>query len=216
MIRFGRCWQPHGAQVALLLLLALAWLPVLAATLKGMPPPTGEPPPSFDLAKTGAERAEILIPSGKKDAAKEEANRALVLDFWANFFGSQTDQWRKWLSPDFVNHDPYEPSGGEAFAKFVQQNAANNPRPANAAPRPTPDRLFLMADGDLVFIVYPGNNKEDLTENVHGNIVRVINGKITDWWLVGWFPERAAREAKIEPNNKRGVQPIVNGSAKRP
>lgn len=173
---------------------------------------------------SGAQAA-ILIPSGKKDSAQEEANRALVLDFWNNFFSGKTDQWAKWLSPDFVNHDPYEPSGGEAFAKFVKGNERGGaPQSANAqqqgmapaAPAtsaaPSRDRLFLMADGDLVLIVYPGSNKDDLTEDVHGNIVRVYNGKITDWWLIGSFPGRAAKQTKIAPNNKKGVQPITTGA----
>jgi predicted SnoaL-like aldol condensation-catalyzing enzyme len=172
------------------------------------------------LLVSGAQAA-ILIPSGKKDSAREEANRALVLDFWNNFFSGKTDQWAKWLSPDFVNHDPYEPSGGEAFANFVKGNAGGgSPPPAASGPTPavgmqgepparSNDRLFLMADGDLVLIVYPGSNQQDLTEEVHGNIVRVYNGKITDWWLIGSFPGRAAKETKISPNNKQGVQPIV-------
>ncbi|MGC3982414.1 MAG: hypothetical protein QM808_14285 [Steroidobacteraceae bacterium] len=153
-------------------------------------------------------QAAILIPSGKKDSAKEEANRALVLDFWNNFFSGQTDQWQKWLSPDFVNHDPYEPSGGETFAKFVKGNERAPAPGAKPQAAPSKDRLFLMADGDLVLIVYPGSNKDDLTEDVHGNIVRVFNGKITDWWLIGSFPGRAAKQTKIAPNNKNGVQPL--------
>ena len=161
----------------------------------------------------GLAQATVLIPSGKKDSSKEEANRALVLDFWNNFFSGKTDQWAKWLSPNFVNHDPYEPSGGEAFAKFVKGNERGGaPQATDTAPAVPPrDRLFLMADGDLVLIVYPGSNKEDLTEDVHGNIVRVIDGKITDWWLVGSFPGRAAKQTKISPNNKQGVQPIATG-----
>jgi predicted SnoaL-like aldol condensation-catalyzing enzyme len=163
----------------------------------------------------------ILIPSGQKDAKKEETNRALVLDFWANFFGGHADEWRKWLSPDFVNHDPFEPSGGEAFSKFMLAQAAARRPPAVVGATPTvptdaaptapvakrsPDRLFLLADGDLVMIVYPGSKKEDLTENVHGNIVRVIDGKITDWWLIGWFPAREGREPRIG-DGKKGTQP---------
>lgn len=154
-------------------------------------------------------QAAILIPSGDKGSAKEEANRALVLDFWNNFFAGQTDNWAKWLSSDFVNHDPYEPSGGKVFADFVKANAMRGAQSTNKpAPRPTPDRLFLMADGDLVFIVYPGTNKEDLTENVHGNIVRVKDGKITDWWLIGEFAGRA-NKPKPYANNKAGVQPLM-------
>ncbi len=170
--------------------------------------------------------AAILIPSGSKDKVKEEANRALVMDFWNNFFSGKTDQWAKWLSPDFVNHDPYEPSGGEAFAKFVKGNEGGGVQgqaATQSAPPPATgmqgepqgrsnDRLFLMADGDLVLIVYPGSNKNDLTEDVHGNIVRVYNGKITDWWLIGSFPGRAEKQTKIAPNNKNGIQPMVTGA----
>lgn len=156
--------------------------------------------------------AAILIPSGEKNSSKEEANRALVLDFWAKFFRGGTDDWAKWLSPDFVNHDPYEPSGGKTFADFVKANAmrAAAAPPSSTTPRPAPtepDRLFFMADGDLVLIVYPGNNPEDLTENVHGNIVRVKDGKITDWWLIGEFAGRA-NKPKPYANNKAGVQPM--------
>jgi len=158
-----------------------------------------------------ADATKILIPSGVKNPATEEANRALVLDFWANFFSGHTDEWAKWLSPDFVNHDPFEPSGGKAFADFVAANARQRPAPPTAvqrAPPPrSPDRLFVMADGDLVLVVYPGDNPLDITENVHGNIVRVKNGKITDWWLIGQFPGRTGPK-KPYADRKSGVQPL--------
>ena len=156
-----------------------------------------------------AAQAAVLIPSGAKNPATEEANRALVLDFWANFFSGHTDQWAKWLAPDFVNHDPFEPNGGKAFADFVAANARRAPPAASqkASPPRAKDRLFVMADGDLVLVVYPGDNPQDVTENVHGNIVRVKNGKITDWWLIGQFPGRTGVKKPIAARHT-GVQPI--------
>ncbi len=161
------------------------------------------------LAATIPARAEVLIPSGQKNSATEEANRALVLDFWANFFSGHTDQWRQWLSPDFVNHDPFEPNGGQAFADFVGANdRARGPAPGGKAPpKRSADRLFVLADGDLVEVIYPGDNAQDITENVHGNIVRVKDGKITDWWLIGQFPGRKGN-TKPYDQRKTGTQPI--------
>jgi len=167
---------------------------------------------SCALCIQNARATNILIPSGVKNPATEEANRALVLDFWANFFNGHTDEWAKWLSPDFVNHDPFEPNGGKAFADFVAANARRRPASQKAPPSRSTDRLFVMADGDLVLVVYPGDNPLDITENVHGNIVRVKNGKITDWWLIGQFPGRAGPK-KPYPDRKTGVQPRLRTPA---
>ena len=65
----------------------------------------------------------------------------------------------------------------------------------------------MLADGDLVEVVYPGDNPQDITENVHGNIVRVKNGKITDWWLIGSFPGRTGAQKPYD-QRKTGTQPI--------
>ncbi|MGC3981230.1 MAG: hypothetical protein QM808_08235 [Steroidobacteraceae bacterium] len=149
--------------------------------------------------------AAILIPSGAKDSKTEEANRTLVLAFWKEFFNEmKPESWPKYLSKDFVNHDPYEPSGGQEFADYIK---ANNTR-LNRKAGPEKDRLFVLADGDLVMVIYPGNNKEDLTDNVHGNIVRVKDGKITDWWIVG-DSGRPAGTPKPYANNKKGTQPLA-------
>lgn len=157
------------------------------------------------LASFASQASTILIPSGAKNSKVEEANRQLVLDFWREFFNElKTESWPKYLSKDFVNHDPYEPSGGQEFADYIKGNSAKFNRKAG----PEKERLFVMADGDLVLIVYPGQNKEDPTENVHGNIVRVKDAKITDWWLIG-SAERPAGTPKPYANNKKGMQPAV-------
>lgn len=159
---------------------------------------------AFLLQPLSADASTILIPSGTKNSKIEEANRQLVLDFWREFFNEmKTESWPKYLSADFVNHDPYEPSGGQAFADYIKGNNAKFNRKAGLEK----ERLFVLADGDLVMIVYPGQNKEDLTDNIHGNIVRVKDGKITDWWLVG-SSGRPANAPKPYANNKQGVQPL--------
>jgi predicted SnoaL-like aldol condensation-catalyzing enzyme len=131
----------------------------------------------------------IMIPSGKKDAAKEEANRRLVLawhdDFWnkGNF-----DSWPKYMAADFRNHDPAEPTvGAQALVEWLEARLKESGR-SKPAPKPIQTKLFVIADGDLVFISGGRPNtdpKVDPARTFGGNVIRVQDNKIVEWWYTG-------------------------------
>lgn len=163
-------------------------------------------------AASADEQTYIIIPSGKKDTAKEEANKKLVLDWWREFWDrGHTDQWAKWMAPDFINHDPREPpKGAQALVDFLKKDGPGAPGAraganGGAAPGAGPGegtgvrgqiqaQLFAIADGDLVFIAHsprgfdpknPGAYKGDPAASFGGNVVRVKDGKIVEWWFTG-------------------------------
>jgi len=157
---------------------------------------------SLQVARAANETTYIILPSGKKDAAKEQANKKLVLDWWREFWDrGRVDEWSLWMAPDFRNHDPREPPvGAQALVDFLKKDRAA--RPPNATPgagegtgqRGVQPQLFALADGDLVFIAHaprgfdaahPSAFQGDPAATFGGNIVRVKNGKIVEWWFTG-------------------------------
>lgn len=135
----------------------------------------------------------ILVPSGKKDAAKEEANRKLALSFWYEFFDlHRYETCTKYLAADFISHDRDEPSGAQAFCDAIKASERN--MPAQTAARP---QAFAIADGDLVMIGHPGMDG-DGTENFAVNIVRIRDGKIVEKWFDqgGWRSKSKSQAGK--------------------
>lgn len=136
--------------------------------------------------------AEIIIKSGTPDVNKQEANKQLVLawlhDFWQ---GGNFDAWPKYMRADFVNHDPREPlNGAQALVDWLRERMSHNSRPMKF-PQPDHDHLFLIADGDLVMIGgVPGidasnYNADAWITGISGNILRIQDGKIAEWWYYG-------------------------------
>lgn len=131
----------------------------------------------------------IMIPSGKPDTAKEEANKRLVLawhdDFWnkGNFHN-----WPKYMAADFRNHDPAEPPvGAQALVDWLEARLKQSGR-GKPAPRAIQTKLFVIAEGDLVFISGGRPNTDpavDPARTFGGNIIRVQDGKIVEWWYTG-------------------------------
>ena len=131
----------------------------------------------------------ILIPSGKPDTRKEEANKRLVLAWQDDFWNKGNFQnWPKYMAANFRNHDPAEPPvGAQALVDWLEARLKEEGR-SKPAPRPTITKLFLIADGDLVFA--PGgmpntNPAIDPGRTFGGNVIRVENGKIVEWWYTG-------------------------------
>jgi len=155
---------------------------------------------AFGLALAGAASAadpdEIKIwePAGTADAAQEAANCA-VLAAW--FKDAGHPHWAKYMVPDFLNHDPNEPHyGAQALVDLMHRNAMRGGPRAGAGPttpvldRGLPVKFFVIADGDYVFVAHnpvgydisnppPG---KDIGASVGGNLNRMKDGKITDWW----------------------------------
>ncbi|MGC3980867.1 MAG: nuclear transport factor 2 family protein [Steroidobacteraceae bacterium] len=132
----------------------------------------------------------VVIPSGKKDSKKEEANRKLVLEWFDDFWNKGNfDNWPKYMSADFRNHDPAEPAvGAQALVDWLNARSKESGR-GKPAPKDPYAKLFVMADGDLVFVSHmPNINMDpnvDPAKTFAGNILRVKNGKIVEWWFTG-------------------------------
>jgi predicted SnoaL-like aldol condensation-catalyzing enzyme len=134
----------------------------------------------------------VWVPSGKPDTAREEANKKLVMDWLHGFWAQQQfDQWPKWMAPDFRNHDPREPAvGAQALADWLRGQIAKHPERAPKKGQAEPAHLFFMADGDLVAVL--GSPSADQSydpsqpiKGIAGNVIRVKDGKIVEWWYIG-------------------------------
>ena len=133
----------------------------------------------------------ILYDSGTSTVEQQVANKELVLD-WLQDFWSNRDfsGWPKYMKADFRNHDPREPAvGAQALVDWLTTKMSANPKGAPPKGSGHP-HLFLLADGDLVFIggSPETNNHFDPKAQIgkmSGNILRIENGKIAEWWFVG-------------------------------
>jgi predicted SnoaL-like aldol condensation-catalyzing enzyme len=132
----------------------------------------------------------IMIPSGRKSSAREEANRKLVLAWFDDFWNKGNfDHWPRYLAPDFRNHDPAEPKvGAQALVDWLNQRLQDSGH-AKPPPKTQTAHLFVMADGDLVFVAHMGAPNTDPTidpaASFAGNMLRVAHGKIVEWWYTG-------------------------------
>jgi len=156
---------------------------------------------AFGMAITAAAYAasddiKIWEPADTATPAQEAANTR-VLAAW--FKDAGHPHWAKYMIPNFLNHDPNEPHyGAQALVDLMHRNASRGgtrPTPAASPTTPVLDRgmpvkFFVIADGDYVFVAhnpmgYDINNPppgKDIGASVGGNLNRMKNGKITDWW----------------------------------
>lgn len=136
----------------------------------------------------------VLVPTGKPDAAKQAANRKLVMDFLYEFFDQKKyDTCSRFLADDFINHDANEPSGAQAFCAFVAKNDAK--QAVIDVPRP---QTFIIAEGDLVMVAHPGGGpggSGDGQQSFVVNVLRVAHGRIAEWWFDQGAPRQAAAPA---------------------
>ena len=137
------------------------------------------------------------VPTEAIPAAEVEANKEVVLDWWRQYWDrADTEHWRNWLSPSFVNHDPREPlHGGQALTDFLVRSRPNGGKGSGFGPGggQTAPQSFALADGNLVLIVHspmgwdiknPPAGADPLT-SLAGNIVRVDGGRVQEWWYLG-------------------------------
>jgi len=144
----------------------------------------------------------VIYDSGHTGTAQEAANKRLVLawlqDFWSN---QNQDNWAQYMAPDFRNHDPSEPAvGAQALVNWLRARAAEHPDRIPPKGRSNP-HLFIIADGDLVLIAGSQEIKSGQYDprqqlgRINGNIIRVKDGKIAEWWFIGSNAAPAATPA---------------------
>lgn len=143
-----------------------------------------------------AER-KVLVPLNPSSVEVEAANKKLVLDFWRDFFNYRKfdEAAAKYLSPNFINHDPYEPSDPKAYADFVRKDLGKLP-PIEERPK-----LFVIAEGDLV-IIGEIPREGDPQSKFSANLLRIKDGKIVENWYSGQTVSAPPAGMDVKPLDK--------------
>lgn len=125
--------------------------------------------------------------STKRAVAREEKNRALVVEFYTTVLSQrQVDKAPHYLKEDYIQHNPFAPSGRDAFMEFFRVLFAQYPQSEHRIVR-------TAADGDLVYLHVHAKNSPDDPGRAVMDILRVENGMIVEHWdVVQPVPESAA------------------------
>lgn len=119
----------------------------------------------------------VLAETSERDLATEEANRALVVEFYDQFFNEHNIAASDVIAEDYIQHNPNVPDGKAPLVSFFSGYFAENPESRARIVR-------SAADGDLVWLhVQSTNGEEDLGEAVV-DIFRVEDGMIVEHWDV--------------------------------
>ncbi|GEK74635.1 MULTISPECIES: nuclear transport factor 2 family protein [Halomonas] len=124
-----------------------------------------------------------------RDVEAEEANRALVTEFYNQFFNEhETVESAGVIAEDYIQHNPGVPDGKAPFVDYFAGYFQDNPDYQSEIVR-------SAADGDLVWLhVHSTNGEEDLGEAVV-DIFRVEDGMIVEHWdVIQPVPEESANE----------------------
>ena len=128
----------------------------------------------------------VLAETSERDLATEEANRALVVEFYDQFFNEHNIAASDVIAEDYIQHNPNVPDGKAPLVSFFSGYFAENPE--------SRARIVRSAtDGDLVWLhVQSTNGEEDLGEAVV-DIFRVEDGMIVEHWdVIQTVPSEAA------------------------
>ncbi|UGT39818.1 nuclear transport factor 2 family protein [Nocardia yamanashiensis] len=118
------------------------------------------------------------------------ANKQLVIDFCDALFvpGGAEAAVGKYLSPNYIQHNPYAADGPDALAAFVNSALARNPQTRYELQR-------SAAEGDLVFVHWrmttgPADRGTAVTE-----IFRIDGDRIVEHWdVMQAMPEQTVSE----------------------
>lgn len=119
-------------------------------------------------------------------AARLEANKRLVLDFYDAIIGRKDfEAGRKYMGATYRQHAPYARDGHEGLRAFVEWFRANFPNHCYEIRR-------VIAEGDYVMLHVHGMGGP----NPHGeavvDIFRVEDGKVVEHWdIIQPIPENA-------------------------
>jgi len=127
--------------------------------------------------------------STARDLTAEEANRALVIEFYDQFFNNhQVEQAARVVADDYKQHNPDVPDGKAPFVGYFTGYFKDNPQ--------SRARIVRSAtDGDLVYLhVHSTTGPQDLGQAVV-DIFRVENGIIVEHWdVIQEVPAKAAND----------------------
>ena len=135
---------------------------------------------------------------GKLSDQSEARNKQLALEWLQDFWVKQNyDNWTRYMSATFRNHDVRQPAqGAQALVDWLKANPEFKSDYATSKGSAHP-QLFVLAEGDLVFVL----GSPEVTQQfdpaaqigaMSGNVMRIENGKVAEWWHIGSSTQRAA------------------------
>ena len=113
------------------------------------------------------------------------ANKKLVFDFWREVFQTRNmERAPQYMAEDYIQHNPYVPTGRQAFMDFFS-------RFERQPVRPEIDNLVTMiAEGDMVVLAFrreladPQSPGQTYTSTWF-DMFRIEEGKIAEHWDYG-------------------------------
>ncbi|WP_018916934.1 nuclear transport factor 2 family protein [Vreelandella zhanjiangensis] len=125
----------------------------------------------------------------ERDLEAEEANRALVIQFYNQFFNEhETEQSSLVLAEDYIQHNPDVPDGKAPFVDYFAGYFQENPDYQSEIVR-------SATDGDLVWLHVHSTNGDDDRGEAVVDIFRVENEMIVEHWdVIQSVPEEAAND----------------------
>ena len=119
--------------------------------------------------------------------AKLATNKRFVYDFWREVFeAAHMDLAPKYMAEGYIQHNPRVPTGRQAFIDFFSKVR----KPAPIEPRVKAPLVAMLADGDLVTMVfvreYPEpNDASKKYTTTWFDMFRIVDGKIAEHWDPG-------------------------------
>jgi predicted SnoaL-like aldol condensation-catalyzing enzyme len=111
-------------------------------------------------------------------------NKRLVYDFWREVFeAAHMDLAPKYMAETYIQHNPRVPTGRQAFIDFFSKVR----KPSPIEPKVKAPLVAMMADGDLVVMVFVREYPEpqDPTKKYTTtwfDMFRIVDGKIAEHW----------------------------------
>ncbi len=115
---------------------------------------------------------------------KLAANKKLVYNFWREVFeAGHTELAPKYMTENYIQHNPNVPTGRAAFITFVNKFKQTQ----NIADKVIKPLVSITAEGDLVILTFVSEVKDpdDSTKTYTTtwfDMFRIENGKVAEHW----------------------------------
>lgn len=153
----------------------------LVAALGALAPTLAQAQTSTPMAFVAPVQQAALLGSSDPQLA---ANKRLVFDFWREVFeGGHMDLAAKYLSDEYIQHNPNVASGRIAFVEFFSKIK----KPQAVADHIQAPLISIVAERDLVILTFgreypdPKDASQRYTTTWF-DMFRIANGKIVEHW----------------------------------
>ncbi len=115
---------------------------------------------------------------------KLAANKRLVYDFWREVFeAGQLDRAEKYLTEQYIQHNPNVPSGRAGFVDFFSKFAKRR----DVSPQVAAPLVAITAEGDIVVLSFVAERKDPKDParsytTTWFDMFRLEGGKIAEHW----------------------------------